>query len=216
MFLSATAETATNCGISTEVVMLILGAALGLIASLLTMAIQRWFDRRGKLNIFYRFSHQKNGSGTSWGFEDTEDGHKYFTVPVVYEIQNTSNTTRVIRDVSLLLYNGKIQVANMVQLDHLHITKRKGNTVTGEIDSYFGTEKGSYSFVLPPRSIQRQECEYAFKIDMSDTDKYAFDTIYLRYFDERNRKKEFKIRSVPNCWQRAYLEADEEWKLVKK
>lgn len=107
MFLSATAETATNCGISTEVVMLILGAALGLIASLLTMVIQRWFDRRGKLNIFYRFSHQKNGSGTSWGFEDTEDGHKYFTVPVVYEIQNTSNTTRVIRDVSLLLFNGK-------------------------------------------------------------------------------------------------------------
>lgn len=198
-----------------EIFMLILGAVLGFVASIFTMFAQRWLDKKGKLNIFYRFCYQKNGRGESWCFEDSTNGQKHFTIPIVYEFQNTSNTTRVIRDVSLLLYNGNSLVAKMLQLDHLHTTKRRGSEITEEKDLYFGTDKGSYSFVLEPRSIQRQECEYMHIIDKTDIENNMFDTIVLRYYDERNRAKSYTIRRVNGNWERKHFEADEEWLLVK-
>lgn len=65
------------------------------------------FGKKGKLNIFYRFSYQKGMNGETWGFEETPNGGKCFVIPIVFEFQNTSNTTRVIRDVSMHLYDGK-------------------------------------------------------------------------------------------------------------
>ena len=206
-----------NCesSLSTEIFMLVLGAILALVASLTTVIIERVMDKKGKLNIFYCFCYQKTGRRESWGFKDSEDGRKFFTVPVVYEFQNTSNTTRVIRDVSLLLYNGNTFVAKMIQLDHLNIRKRKGDEVTEEKDWYFGTDKGSYSFVLAPRSIQRQECEYMHIVDCCNVEDNKFDTIKLRYFDERNNEKVFTIRSIDSCWEKKNFDADAEWILVK-
>lgn len=198
-----------------EILMLIIGAMLGLVASLFTMVVQRWLDKKGKLNIFYRFSYQKGMGGATWGFEKSADGRLYFTLPVVYEFQNTSNTTRVIRDVSMLLYDGKQLVATMMQMDHLHITHRKGNTVAGEEDRYFGTDKGSYSFVIPPRSIQRQECEYMFVISSSEIQEKKFDHIKARYYDERNKPKYFEVRKIDNCWVKKSYPIDEEWQLLK-
>ena len=211
--LTVTADSATN--FNTEVLMLLIGAGLGLLASLFTMIVQRWLDRKGKLNIFYRFCHQKGTNGRSWGFENSEDGRIYLTIPVVFEFQNTSNTTRVIRDVSLLLYNGKHLVGKMLQMDHLHITNRKGKTVTDESDLYFGTDKGSYSFVIPPRSIQRQECEYMFIIDMREAREKQFDTIKARFYDERNKAKTFNLRQIENSWKAKLFPVDDEWQLFK-
>lgn len=44
-----------NDSVSMEILMLILGAALGFLASLFTMIIQRVLDKKGKLNIFIGF-----------------------------------------------------------------------------------------------------------------------------------------------------------------
>lgn len=199
-----------------DIVMLIAGALLGLIASLFTMVVQRLLDKKGKLQIFYRFSHQRNGRKISWGFENTGYGHVDLTIPVLYEFLNTSNTTRVIRDVSLVLYNGSEFVAKLIQLDHLQIEKKKNGEVVERTDNYYGAEKGSYSFVLPPRSIQRQECEYYLAIPKSKTDEYFFDTIMIRFYDERNKRKEFWVRDVKNCWDIAHFKADEDWILLRK
>lgn len=205
----------SSVAFNTEVLMLLIGAGLGLLASVFTMIVQRWLDKKGKLNIFYRFDYQKGTNGRSWGFENSEDGRVYFTVPVVFEFQNTSNTTRVIRDVCLLLYNGKNQVGKMLQMDHLHVTNRRGREVTGEIDHYFGTDKGSYSFVIPPRSIQRQECEYMFIVDLTETQEKQFDTIIARYFDERNKAKTFTLRTMENSWAARLFPIDDEWQIFK-
>ncbi len=96
---------------NTEILMLLIGAGLGLVASLFTMVVQRVLDKKGKINIFYRFTYQRGMGGATWGFEDCYDGNLRFVIPVVFEFQNTSNTTRVIRDVSILLYKGKTLVA---------------------------------------------------------------------------------------------------------
>lgn len=198
-----------------EITMLIIGAVLGLVASLFTMVAQRLLDKKGKLHIFYRFSYQRGMGGRSWGFEDDNDGKPYFVIPVVFEFQNTSNTTRVIRDVSLLLYNGKTLVAKMEQQEHLHITKKTGNIITKEEDYYYGTDNCSYSFVIPPRSIQRQECEYMLTIKTSDKEQKQFDTIKARYYDERNKEHYFEIREIEGSWNKKLYPVDEEWMLFK-
>ena len=99
--------TCMSDSVSTEILMLVLGAVLGLLASLFTMIIQRVLDKKGKLNVFYQFSHQKGMGGATWGFDENPDGRKYFVIPIVFEFQNTSNTTRVIRYVRVYLYDGK-------------------------------------------------------------------------------------------------------------
>ena len=88
-----------------EIVMLLIGAGIGLISSIFVMIVERYFDKKGKLNIFYRFTNQKGMENLKWGFHNESCGNIGFIIPVIYEIQNTSNTTRVIRDVSLNLYN---------------------------------------------------------------------------------------------------------------
>ena len=204
-----------NDSVSMEILMLILGAALGFLASLFTMIIQRVLREKGKLNIFYRFSYQKGVNGETWGFEETPNGGKCFVIPIVFEFQNTSNTTRVIRDVSMHLYDGKKFVAKMKQMDYLHITHRKGNSVSGEEDHYFGTDKGSYSFVIPPRSIQRQECEYMYIINASEISANKFDRIKACYFDEKNKTRYFEIRTIDNCWEHKMYPIDEDWQVFK-
>ena len=131
-----------------EIFYILIGTCLGVVTSCAILFLERFMDKKGKLNIFYRRSSVRGSSGYGWGFDNTGDGRAFFIVPVVFELQNTSNTTRVIRDVSLLLCNEKKFVAKMKQAEKMHTKTRTGSTVTGEQDYYFGTDKGSYSFVL--------------------------------------------------------------------
>ena len=52
-----------------EVCMLIIGAIIGFISSMLAIAVQRFWDKAGKLSIFYAFSHSYGDECKSWGFE---------------------------------------------------------------------------------------------------------------------------------------------------
>ena len=40
-----------------EVILLLIGAAIGFIGSAAILFVERLLDRKGKLNIFYRFTH---------------------------------------------------------------------------------------------------------------------------------------------------------------
>lgn len=197
-----------------EIVMLLIGAGIGLISSIFVMIVERYFDKKGKLNIFYRFTNQK-GTANKGCFYNESDGNISFIIPVIYEIQNTSNTTRVVRDVSLNLYNKEKKVKRMVQLDSAHITSRSGTKITGEKDYYFGSQKGSYSFVISPRSIERFECEYFCRVKKSEVEENNFDRIYLHYYDEKNKLKRFYMRNIDNVWDSKELPVDEEWILLK-
>lgn len=198
-----------------EIILLIVGAGIGFVASVGTILVQRLIDMKGKLNIFYRFTYQKGMGKTGWGFGETQNGELYFAIPVVFELQNTSNTTRVIRDLSLLLYNDEQCISKMEQMDHMKTTKRMGNNVTEEQEHWFGTEKGSYSFVLEPRSIQRQVCEYMLAIPKWEKDKYFFDKIMARYYDEKNNAIYFEVRRIENVWEEKFYDIDEEWNLLE-
>lgn len=197
-----------------EVILLLIGAAIGLFSSVIILALERVLDRKGKLHIFYRFTRDLL-TERGWGFDQRDFGRCFLTIPAEFELQNTSNSTRVIRDVSLMLYNGDKCVAKMIQADHLKLTKKSGNVITEQKDFHFGAEKGSYSFVLPPRSIQRQHCEYIAVVEKEEIEEKTFDRIKLRYYDEKNKAHFFDIREISDCWKTKHYEADEEWILLR-
>lgn len=218
MFLTAeVSQQVVSTGIDwNEIIYVVVGAVIGFIASIIVMVMERILDKKGKLNIFYRRINQKLANGLGWGFDESADGRLYFTLPVYFELQNTSNTTRVIRDLSFLLYSGSEFVGNMHQMGTIHITNRKGNEITQQKDYSFGSEKGSYSFVLPPRSIQRQECEYVFVINPDEKEQKHFDTVVARYYDERNKAHTFRAMDIDKCWERKHYDIDEDWLLLKE
>lgn len=199
-----------------EIIYIVIGACIGFLASIIVLVLERSLDKKGKINVYYRRTNQRGMDGLGWGFDLSGDGRQYLTIPVVFELQNTSNTTRVIRDVSLLLYSGKTFVGKMYQLPGMHITKRKGSQVTGEEDYHFGSEKGSYSFVLPPRSIQRQECEYIYAIYPKDKAASFFDTVIARYYDEKSKAHTFKLMNIDNVWEEKHYAMDEEWLVLNE
>lgn len=197
-----------------DTIPVVIGALIGFGASIATIIIERRLDRQGKINIFYRITYQAGTNGVSWGFEKDADGILYFSVPVDFEFQNTSNTTRVIRDVSVLLFHGKKEVKKMAQLNHMTIKHREGTSEPKVSQEYFGTENGSYSFVLQPRSIQRQSCEYLLSIRHNEMQEIMFDQIKLQYYDENNQKHIGFMREIKDCWNDQEFAVDEDWVLL--
>lgn len=195
----------------TDIAMLIIGALIGLVSSITIIIVERLLDKHGKLRIYYKFSNQIGAAWTGWGFDEGQGDRLYFCVPVVYEIQNTSNVTRVIRDLSLWLYDDNKKVAKMVQVERHQTTIKERNATTEEQEIAFGSEKGSYSFVIQPRSIQRQKCEYITAIDSNEIDNYKFNFVKATFYDESGKQKCFTIRAIDNCWELKRYAADKEW-----
>lgn len=50
-----------------EIILLVVGAGIGFVASVGTILVQRLIDMKGKLNIFYRFTYQKGMGKTGGG-----------------------------------------------------------------------------------------------------------------------------------------------------
>lgn len=215
--MSDTVQKTVATGIDwNEIIYVLVGAFIGFLGSIVILLAERALDKKGTIQIFYRRINQRGMEKFGWGFDEYADGRLGFTIPVVFEVQNTSNTTRVIRDVSLLLYSGNTFVAKMYQSAGKHITNRRNGEITGEQDYKFGAEKGSYSFVLPPRSIQRQECEYCYVIYANEQRDKCFDMIIARYYDEQNKAHAFKVMSIDNAWAKKYFDPDEEWCVLEE
>ena len=175
-----------------EVWLVIIGAILGFALSIITTLVNKAIDKHGKMRIFYKLVYQKS-TGQKARI-DLNGGETHITIPLYFELQNTSNTARVIRDVCLYLYNNGKEVAKMIQIQYTKDSK------TNEIKNNFGGEKNSYSFVLPPLSIQKQECEFLYKVPTSKIDEFAFDEIRFSYFDEKNRPMECVFCKAEQGW----------------
>ena len=175
-----------------EVWLVVIGAILGFALSIITTLVNKAIDKHGKMRIFYKLVYQKS-TGQKARI-DLNGSETYLTIPLYFELQNTSNTARVIRDVCLYLYNNGKEVAKMIQIQYTKDSK------TNEIKNSFGGEKNSYSFVLPPLSIQKQECEFLYKVSISRIDEFAFDEIRFSYFDEKNRPMECVFCKAERGW----------------
>ena len=201
-----------------DIILLLVGAAIGFISSVGIIVVERLFDRKGKLKVFYKFT---NSSITHkpWNVHRKSNSSLCMNIPVAFELQNTSNTTRVIRDICIELFNGNTFVMRLDQVEYGFETEYKYSLQTGvdiqtdRVD--LGTDNGSYSFVLPPRSIQKQKCEFSKTIREAESEKKYFDTIVICFYDEKDKKKEFAAKQNQNGWTIGNKEIDTEWQELK-
>lgn len=186
----------------------VIGGVLGFVASIGTLTAERIWDRVGRLSIFYRISSDGRNPVNTFGTFESSDG-PIFVLPLIFELQNTSNTTRIMRDVSVNLYKGGCFVAEMKQV----CQSRDSN---GKETREYGGENQSYSFVIQPRSIQKLYGTYMYNPELEPQKEHDFDEIRLRYFDERNILREYHVRYVENPWEQQDLGGDEDWILLNK
>lgn len=179
------------------------GAVIGFVSSIGIIAVQRLFDRAGKLEIYAKVVYGRSPGSHTWGFGVNGDG-VLLNVPIWIEIQNLSNSTRTLRDINLLLtYKGK-ELATMVQSDH---TDNNGK------DQYLFAEEGSYSLSIDGRKIKRIDCQFLLA---AGSDSHAFDEIVLRFFDEKNRAHKYSLAHVEGDWKPKEFPRSREWKKLKE
>ena len=160
-----------------EVILLVIGALVGICSSVAMIFIQ---------NV--------NMGREGWGIYDNPEGGLTFLIPTIFEIENTSKRARIMRDVTLVLMKENKVVAKMIQINYLQTTSKNNSEITHEEERYYGDTNGSYSFVIEPTSIKRENCVYLYKISYEDTEAMSFDTIALQYFDEKNVLKTYRVR----------------------
>ena len=188
-----------------DIMMILAGGIVGLLSSLIILSIQIWINNKGNVKIYRKIiaiPFQNNDYG--WGCIEERD-ELVFMVPMAIELMNTSNTTKVIRDLSLHLYEGMNYVGRMIQIEY-----SKGKT-----DIEYGADNNAYSFTLAPRSVQKQRCLFAYKIHKSQRRAVLFDTIKIQYYDEKDRPhKSQLVDGIVNCWGTNLYEKDENWTLL--
>lgn len=181
----------------------IVGGIIGFVASIGALTAEKIWDRCEKLRIFYRIRDGKEPVD-KFGTANATDGSLTFIVPMVFEIQNTSNMMRILRDVSLNLYYKGSFMDEMIQI---------GQFGNDEKAKEYGGDKQSYSFVIQPRSIQKVVGTFMY-VQKEDNENYDFDEIRIKYFDEKNRMKEHHIRFIKEPWSQRYIKGDDDWILV--
>lgn len=193
-----------------EVLLIVIGAIIGFVPSVCILIVERLFDFIGKIKIYYMFVLNEI-SQKSWGVYRLDPQKYIFQLPIVFEIQNTKNSIMVIRDINVEMYKGNKFVAKMEQT-----IKYKGTDVDDETQvTQFGAKNNSYSFILEPRSIQKINCMFMFDIEENETNNYNFDTLYLTYYDEKDKKVKHLLKKYLNGWNTKNTFPDKDWILVK-
>ena len=191
-----------------DILLIIIGSVIGFIASVGILVVERILDRAGKLKIYFKFVSLRD-DGRPWGVYE-ESGLLALFIPVKLEIQNTTNTTKVIRDLSIELYHGTQYVCKMVQINRFCKSERIKTTT----EPQYGNN-GSYSFVIKPRSINNEECLYSYHINESDVADFDFNVIKISYYDEKDKKVIYEAKNRITGWDLKRNQVDHDWLLLK-
>ena len=175
----------------------------GGLVSVLTIIVERLIDRKGETRIYYKIITLPEMTGKPKGWGCISNGNELsFCVPMNIELYNTSNSTRIVRDFSLLAYDDERLVCKMSQVEQI-----KGKNIIE-----YGSENNAYSFTIEPRTLQHQSCLFAYTIKLSQKKAISFNKVKVRYYDEKDKTHVATIiDNLDNCWQSNLYELDEDW-----
>lgn len=180
----------------------LIGGAIGFIASMCVLVVEKVWDKLGSLKIFYRIISGGEQIVEKFGTTRATDGTNLFIIPMVFELQNTTNTTHVIRDVSINLYYQGRYIDKMIQVNKIE---------NDENSKAYGGENQTYSFVVEAKSIRKVYGTFIYTPKRGNLEEYEFDEIRLKYYDEKNRMREFHIRYVNEPWKQKNIAGDIDW-----
>lgn len=185
-----------------EVILLIIGALISLISTLIGFFAQTYFtyvlSNRGKVHIYIKSVYSKSIK-KAWGFSESSNG-MVFDVPLWIELHNTKSTKQIIRNVNLSLYSQNKYVCNMIQVTHYDTKEGKES---------FG-DNGSYSFLLSGSEIKRFDLE--FILLQKDFKAETFDEVRFSYYDTKDKYKEITIFELTSAWKTTNNNIDEDWR----
>ena len=134
----------------------LLGSMIGAAASLLAVFISNNLQKHGKISLHAKIVGSKvEKEHRTWGYRQTDQGLS-FHIPLWLDICNTSNVSRIVRNVNLCIVKKRTIVQEFTQFQGNGIDSREPNTVI------IGNE-GAYSFVIPANSVLRVEVEFGIK-----------------------------------------------------
>lgn len=131
----------------------LIGAVIGFASSIGIIIAQRIIDRLGKLEIYAKVVNDLPTGSYTWGFRKNAEG-MFLTVPLWIEIENLSNSARILRDINLLLVSDGKELATMKQSNRTKIKER---------GIYLYANEGSYSLSLGGGEIKKIECHFVLK-----------------------------------------------------
>lgn len=165
----------------------VIGGILGLLSGIIILFLQQYLDRKGQLKTYAKIVCEQLHGQFTWGFRAGDSGITLH-VPIWLEFQNTTNTTRIMRDVNLLLYKDGNFVSEMVQVN------RSGNSS----NQFVYGDNGSYSFTVPTKSTKQFTCHFLLKKDAQSVQ--YFDQIMLRYYDEKDCVHLLRLGDFEGDW----------------
>lgn len=185
-----------------EITLLLIGGIIAILSSVATFVATKLIDRHGKLKIYAKIVYAKTKAGQTWGFFTGQDD-MYFQIPLWIEIQNTSNTTQVVRNLNACLYRNNKEVSLMTQINKI------GDTILAN--------NGAYSFVIEPRSIQKFDCHFTIKKSNVSGEGF-FDEIKLIYFNENDKREIFHLIKIneDDCWITKIQKTQKDWSLLSR
>lgn len=182
-----------------KIIFTVLGGILGFASSIGVIIVEKIMANRGNLLIFYKriYSHL---SCKPWGIRKFDI--TLFEIPIKFEIQNTSSVLKVVRDLSMYLYEGEEEVDKFTSIEYYNYTE--DNKKIKEICA----NEGSYSFVIPSKSIVNFKCYFSLK---KSKNKEKFDNVKLSYYDHNNKKHIYDICKIENGWDSDEFSIDKDW-----
>ncbi|WP_072500633.1 hypothetical protein [Olsenella phocaeensis] len=184
----------------------LIGGLIGFLSSLGVQIAMRVLDRKGKLSYYGRIN---SSFLQDWGFFSA-DGKMTFVVPLELECQNTSNVTRVVRDVSLSLWRGGVEVSRMRQTQGIYNEHKHNGKVESRDSFALGDVNGSYSLVVPPRSIKKMNCFFTCRLEQN-VQGISFDEIRISCYDERDHLHRSRLTEFDGNWKERSMPMEDAW-----
>ena len=176
----------------------LLGSFIGAAATIFSVWFSKKINQSGKLTVFIKATISRSQINNGPGFyEGDSNMETVLEIPLLVDVCNTSGEPKIVRNINLVAFNNKVEVAELHQVQWITVNNEK--IVMGDNESY--------TFVVPEKSARRLDME--FVLSSKDLSGYkTFDEIVLRYYDEKNRLNAYHFFHLENCWKSGRLDID--------
>lgn len=185
----------------------ILGSIIG---SVSTVLLTKMVQKHGKITLHAKIVGSRiDNAHRTWGYRQIGQWVS-FHIPLWLDICNTSDVSKVVRNVNLCIVKNRTIIADFSQFQGNEIDPKKP-------DAIILGNAGAYSFVIPPNNVLRTELEFGIKKNDLRPEDQDFDSIYLTYSDEKDCLQVFFLEKIPSPqWVIGELPKSRQWKTLKK
>ena len=179
-------------------------AFVSLLVSVCVTLIAHLLRGFGRFHIYRKIVYKKDSPNVCLQILGS-NGQLKLCAPVWLEFVNTKRKPVILRDISLILFNGDEEVGKMVQINRSINTASKNDSK----ENVYGN-KGKYSFVVQSESVANFDVLYWLKYNGKD-----FDRILFSYYTSRGKRILKDFVDFPDGWQSKHRLKDVSWQEIK-